>query len=134
MAFAKGQSGNEAGRPKGTTAATKIRKDIEKAMPGILATVIKSAENGDIQAAKLLIDKLCPNLRPVALPISLPMPVNGVLSEMGEEIIKATMNGGISPDIGSMLITALANQAKIIEISDLTKRIELLESSNKPTE
>jgi Family of unknown function (DUF5681) len=131
--FAKGTSGNEAGRPKGTTAATKIRKDIEKAIPSILATVVKAAENGDIQAAKILIDKLCPNLRPVALPINLPMPVNGVLSEMGEEIIKATMNGGISPDIGSLLITALANQAKIIEISDLTKRIEQLES-NKPTE
>lgn len=113
-------------------AATNARKEIEKALPSILEAVIGQAKNGDIQAAKILIDKLCPNLRPVALPINLPMPTNGVLSEMGEEILNATMTGGISPDIGSMLITALANQAKIIEISDLTKRIEALE--NQPPE
>jgi hypothetical protein len=34
----------------------------------------------------------------------------------------------VPPDIGAMLITALSNQAKIIEVDDLTKRIEALEN------
>jgi dihydrodipicolinate synthase/N-acetylneuraminate lyase len=96
-------------------------------MPGILATVVKAAENGDIQAAKILIDKLCPNLRPVALPIDLPLPINGGLSEMGGEILKATMTGGISPDIGSMLITALANQGRLVDLEEMAAQLKRIE-------
>ncbi len=47
----------------------------------------------------------------------------------GGEIIRATMAGQIPPDIGSQLITALAHQVKIVEIDELTKRIEALEAS-----
>lgn len=51
--FTKGQSGNRAGRPKGTAAATKIRKDIEKVLPSILETIIVQARSGDMQAVKI---------------------------------------------------------------------------------
>ncbi len=77
-------------------------------------------------AAKVLLDRGCPALKPQAMPICLP--VNGSLAEQGGEIIKATMAGQIPPDIGSQLITALAAQSKIIEIDELTKRIEILEN------
>jgi hypothetical protein len=60
--------------------------------------------------------------------------VCGSLAEQGNEIIKATMSGKIPPDIGSQLITALANQAKVIEIDELTKRIEALEQSSEHKE
>jgi hypothetical protein len=59
------------------------------------------------------------------MPVSLP--VNGTLTEQGEKIIRATMSGSIPPDIGNQLITALASQSRIIEIDELTKRIETLE-------
>ena len=39
------------------------------------------------------------------------------------------MAGQIPPDIGSQLITALVNQAKIVEIDELTRRIEALEQN-----
>jgi len=58
------------------------------------------------------------------------VPINGTLSEQGGEIIKATRSGQIPPDMGSQLITALAAQAKIIEIDELTRRIEALESQS----
>ena len=77
-------------------------------------------------AAKVLIDRVCPPLKPQALPISLP--VNGSLTEQGVEIIRATMAGQIPPDIGSQLITALAAQSKIIEVDELTRRVEALEA------
>jgi len=56
------------------------------------------------------------------------LPVNGSLAEQGAEVIRATLSGHIPPDIGSQLITALAAQSKIIEINELTKRIEILEN------
>jgi hypothetical protein len=124
--FKPGQSGNPAGRKPGSTPATKLRKAIAGAMPEILAQLVEQAKAGDVAAAKVLIDRVCPPLKPQALPISLP--VNGSLTEQGEEIIRATMAGQIPPDIGSQLITALAAQSKIIELDELTKRIEALEA------
>jgi len=126
--FQPGQSGNPNGRPKDKTPATLLRKSIADEMPDILKTLVNLAKEGDVQAAKVLLDRICPPLKPQALPIALP--VNGELSEQGGEIIKATLAGHIPPDIGSQLITALENQAKLIETSDLIKRIEILEQAN----
>jgi hypothetical protein len=124
--FKPGQSGNPKGRPKDKTPATLLRKSIADDMPEIIKTLVELAKGGDVQAAKVLLDRICPALKPQAMPISLP--VNGSLSEQGGEIIRATMAGQIPPDIGSQLITALANQAKIVEIDELIKRIEILEN------
>jgi hypothetical protein len=124
--FKPGVSGNPKGKPKDKTPATLLRKSIAEAMPEIILTLIEQAKGGDTAAAKVLLDRVCPALKPQAMPISLP--VNGSLAEQGGEIIKATMAGQIPPDIGSQLITALANQSKIIEIDELSKRVAALES------
>ncbi|MGJ0485122.1 MAG: DUF5681 domain-containing protein [Methylomicrobium sp.] len=123
--FKPGQSGNPKGRAPGATPAAKLRKSIVQDMPEIINTLVTLAKSGDVQAAKVLLDRVCPALKPQALPISLP--VNGSLADQGAEIIRATLAGQIPPDIGSQLITALAAQSKIIEIDELTKRVEALE-------
>lgn len=123
--FKPGQSGNPAGRPKDKTPATLLRKAIADDMPDIITTLVVLAKGGDVAAAKVLLDRVCPPLKPQAMSIDLSG--QGSLSEQGKEIISATMTGQITPDIGSMLIIALANQAKLIETDDLSKRIEALE-------
>lgn len=125
MAFKKGVSGNLVGRPPGKTPGAKLRKSIELRADDILQSVINAAIGGDMQACKMLLDRITPTLKPQALPICLPF--NESLTGQGNEIIKATMGGIIPPDIGSQLITALANQSRIVEIDELTKRIEALE-------
>ena len=60
-----------------------------------------------------------------------PTQPNGTLAEQGNEIIRATLSGNIPPDIGAQLITALANQGKLIELQELTERIEILEEQKK---
>lgn len=123
--FKKGESGNPGGRPAGSTAATIIRKDIEQELPGILAKVIQQAVDGDMQACKILLDKICPNLRPQALPVSIEL--GGTLPETGGNVLAATMSGAIPPDIGSMLITALSNQGKLVEFQELAERLQRIE-------
>jgi len=123
--FKPGQSGNPNGRPKDKTPATLFRKSIIGDMPEIINTLVKLAKGGDVAAAKVLLDRVCPTLKPQALPISLP--VNGSLAEQGGEIIRATMSGQIAPDIGSQLITALANQGKLVELQELTERLQSIE-------
>lgn len=127
MPFKPGQSGNPKGRPRGNrNALTALRKAIADAIPEIIETVVSQAKAGDVTAAKLLIDRVCPPLKAQAVPIALP--ANGTLTDQGAEVIRATMNGQISPDIGSQLIAALASQSKIVEIDELTRRIEALEN------
>jgi hypothetical protein len=124
--FTAGVSGNPKGRKKGTTAASMLRKSIADDIPEIILTLVELAKNGDVAAAKILLDRCVPSLKPQAMAINLP--VNGTLAEQGNEIIRATMGGNIPPDVGAQLITALAAQSKIIEVEELTQRIIALES------
>ncbi|MDP3332599.1 MAG: DUF5681 domain-containing protein [Methylococcaceae bacterium] len=123
--FKPGISGNPNGRPKDKTPATVLRKSIADDMPEIIKTLVGLAKGGDVAAAKVLLDRICPALKPQAMPISLP--TNGTLTEQGNEIIKATMAGQIPPDVGSQLITALSNQGKLIELQEMADRLQRLE-------
>lgn len=125
--FKKGISGNPTGRPAGKTPGAKIRKAIEAQADNILQSVINAAVAGDMQACKMLLDRITPTLKPQTMPIS--VPVNDTLTGQGNEIIKATMHGSISPDVASQLLTALAAQSKIIEIDELSKRVDALEQN-----
>ena len=127
MAFKKGVTGNAKGRPSGKTPAILLRKSIADDMPEIVATLISLAKDGDVAAAKILMDRVCPSLKPEALPINLVFQES--LALQGNEIIKAPVDGQIAPDIGSALISALAAQAKIVEADDVLRRLELLENS-----
>jgi hypothetical protein len=125
MTFIKGQSGNPKGKPKDKTPATQFRKTIVQHMPEIITMLVEQAKAGDVAAAKVLLERVCPTLKPMATPVNIQ--IAGTLAQQGDEIIRATMTGSIPPDIGAQLITALAAQAKIIEIDELTQRIEILE-------
>ena len=124
--FKPGQSGNPRGRTPGKTPGAKIRKAIELRADDILQSVIDAAVSGDMSACKILLDRITPALKPTAMPVNIK--IDKTLTGQGNEIIKATMAGKIPPDIGSQLITALAAQSKIIEIDELTARIEALEN------
>lgn len=124
--FQKGTSGNSKGRPKDKTPASQLRKSISDSMPEIIETLIKAAKDGDIQAAKALLDRVCPVLKAQASAVYLP--VHNTTAGQASEVIRAVMQGEIAPDTGSMLINAIAAQVKIIETSELLARIEALEA------
>jgi hypothetical protein len=123
--FKTGISGNPKGRPKDRTPATLLRKSIVNGMPEIILKLVEQAKNGDTAAAKILLDRCCPALKPQSM--SIYIPVNGSLAEQGGEIIRATMTGQIAPDTGSQLITALSNQGKLVELQELTERLDRIE-------
>ena len=127
MAFKKGESGNPSGRRPGTTAGAKLRKSIETKAPAILKTVIDAAIGGDLAACKILLDRIIPVLKAQALPVN--VPIGETLPDTGGNIIVATLTGSIPPDIGSQLITALANQGRLVELQELAERLQRIEKT-----
>ena len=61
----RGQSGNPGGRPKGVGSVAELRASIGEALPDVIAAIVKKAKDGDIAAARLLIERVIPPLRPI---------------------------------------------------------------------
>ena len=57
--WAKGQSGNPAGR-KADSAVSKARLKLARSLPAIIDVVVKSALAGDLSACKLILERLIP--------------------------------------------------------------------------
>ena len=123
--FKPGQSGNPAGRPKDKTPATLLRKAIADDMPDVVRKLVELAKQGDVQAAKVLLDRICPPLRPQALPVTIE--TGATLPETGGNVVTATLSGNVPPDVGAMLIRALAEQGKLIELQEMADRLQRLE-------
>ena len=123
--FTKGQSGNPKGRPPGTTSGARLRKAIEDKAEGIIQVLIDAALNGDIQAGSTLLSRIIPTLKSVSPAVEVAQ--SDSLTDQGKEIIKSSLSGAIPPDVGAQLLNSLANQAKLVEMDELIRRIELLE-------
>lgn len=127
MAFKQGVSGNPRGRPKDRTPATVVRKAIADNAPHIVQTLIDLALQGDVQAARCLLDKICPSLKATAPTVTLPDSSGLPLAQQGDTIIQAAMTGDIAPDIAAQLLSALGSQAKLIETTVIEERLANLE-------
>lgn len=127
MAFVKGQSGNPRGKPVGAISkTTKLRQSIEQHIPAILESLAESAKAGDTAAAKLLLERTLPPIRPQDQAVSLP--VDGEdLAKDGRTVLAAAGAGEVTPDTATKLLAGLGSLARIIETSELLARIEKLE-------
>ncbi len=55
-----GQSGNPTGRPPGISAITKTRESLSGDAPYIMAGLVAAAKSGDVQAARLVLQRGLP--------------------------------------------------------------------------
>ena len=130
----KGQSGNPAGRKRGSiNVATRLRRMID--VEALIATLHETALKGNTRAAELLLDRALPSLRPVAEAIELPgLKDAATLTAKAERIVELAAEGKVSPDIATALLSAIGTLAKATEIDELKRRIEALEAPHAPTE
>ena len=128
-AWKPGQSGNPKGRPPGTGEVAKMRAAITGNVPAILESLTTAALAGDVQAARLLLERALPPIKPVeqSQPLSLP---DGTLTEQGRAVLASVAAGELAPGQGAALLGAIGTLARVAEIDELARRIEVLEEKN----
>lgn len=125
-----GQSGNPKGRAPGSSEVAKIRAAIAADLPGILKTLVEQALAGDTQAARLLLDRVLPPLKPQEQAQAIALPA-GSLTEQGRAILTAVAAAELAPGQGAQLLSAIGSLARVAEIDELAQRIEALEKQQQ---
>lgn len=126
-----GESGNPQGRPKGTGEVAQLRQAIAEHVPAILAQLVEAAKGGDVQAARLLLERVCAPLKAAeqATPVQL---AGETLTDKGHSVIGAVEEGALAPSQGAALIAALGQLARVAEVDELEARIAALEARQTP--
>ncbi|MBV8210245.1 MAG: hypothetical protein JO133_09310 [Burkholderiaceae bacterium] len=70
---------------------------MERQSKAIIDRVIHAAIGGDVQCAKLVLDRVCPPLRPVDLPVQL-LGADGDAWARVNTVMTAALSGTITPD------------------------------------
>ena len=130
--FKPGQSGNPGGRPKGKSKVAQLRALLEPSVPDLVAKAKEMAMAGDVAALRLCLERVLPPLKAMDSPVQIEG-LSGTqgLSEQGGEVINAMAEGSINPSEAATLLKALADQAKIVEVEELEKRITALEECSR---
>lgn len=130
--FRKGEAANPAGRPKGIPdRRTALRSLLQPNSEALIQKAVELALEGDQAALRMCLDRICPTMKATAEPIKSGLPTTGKLSDQAAAIYKAVANGEIGTDEAGALIQVLQGQARIIEASELSARIEALENQVK---
>ena len=128
--FQPGQSGNPAGRKPGTGEIARLRAAISKHVPAILDSMVEQAKAGDVQAARLLLERALAPLKAQETAQALALPDDGTLTEQARAVLAAVANGQLAPGQGSQLLSGIATMARVVVIDELADRVARLEQQH----
>jgi hypothetical protein len=127
-----GESGNPKGKPPGTGEVAKLRAAIGERVPELLAAMMTRALDGDVGAARLLLERAVAPLKAAEQPQALSLP-DGTLTEQGRAVLAAVAAGKLAPGQGAQLVGAIGTLARVAEIDELAARVAALESKHGNT-
>ena len=125
-----GTTGNPKGRPPGKSEITRLRAKLAGGVPDILAALVLAAKAGDVQAARLILERVLPPVKAIEQAVTLQLPTDGTLTAKAAAVLSAAAAGDLAPTQAAQLITALGSLAKIAEVDELARRIEALEAQH----
>ncbi len=127
--WSPGQSGNPAGRPRGSGEVAKIRAGIAERIPEMIDAMMEKALSGDVGAARLLMERVVPPLKPAEEPQPLTLP-DGTLTDQGRAVLGSVAAGELAPSQGAALLGAIGSLARLVEIDELAARVAALEKQH----
>ena len=129
--FKKGVSGNPRGRRAGSR--NKATMLLEKMMAddgeGVVNAVLEAAKGGDMQAARIILDRICPPRK--ERPISCKLPKLEDPSDLPagiSAILQAVSEGQLTPGEGQALASLIEAQRRTLETEDIDQRLAALEA------
>lgn len=125
-----GQTGNPKGRPPGQSEITRLRASLVGDVPDILAGLVLAAKGGDVQASRLILERILPPVKAVEQAVMLQLPEGGTLTAKASAVLTATAAGHLAPGQAAQFIAALGTLGKIHEIDELAARITNLEKKH----
>ena len=132
--FKLGQSGNPKGKPRrAKNHATKLaEKLIDNQCEALFQKAFEMTLNGDMQALKLLIERLIPARkdRPVKLDLPKIQSAQDIINVMGL-IVENVGKGELEPEQAKALATILEINRKSIETAEIEERLLALERRGK---
>lgn len=132
--FPPGKSGNPAGKPQGARNKTTLM--CEKLMEGdaedVVKAVIEKAKDGDVQAAKLILERLVPPRKGRPVRIDLPDVLAAMdIVEAHSAILMAASSGDITLEEASLFSGLIDGHRKAIETEELAKEVEAIKLAMK---
>ena len=128
--FPPGRSGNPSGRPR--SESTALRDKLAERAEEVLQAVVDAALSGDMAAARMILDRTVPPLRPHSEIVQIPLDSPAGPAASAAAILRAALAGAISPDAAMQLLNAAASLSRIIETEELKTRLEALERAITP--
>jgi hypothetical protein len=108
-----------------------MRAALGKDLPKIIDALKAQALAGDPQAIRIILDRVLPALRSVDMPVALALPADGTLADQARAVVQAAADGDLAPAQAAQIVTALGGVAKIVETTELLRRIEALEARSQ---
>ena len=125
-----GQTGNPKGRPPGQSEITRLRASLAGEVPEILAGMVLAAKGGDVQAARLILERILPPVKAIEQAVEIQLPAGGTLTAKGRAVLSAVAGGDLAPTQGAALLGAIGTLARVTEIDELAARITALEATH----
>ena len=134
MPWKPGQSGNRRGRPVGCR--NKASLQIEQTMLGeaelITRTCIEKAQNGDMTAIKLVLERICPIRKRLGMTLNLPAINNAQdLLPAINTVTDAFASDQLDIDGANTMLTLIEAKRRVIETVELERRIKMLEGNTR---